>query len=168
MCPGEPSVERFGWRFQMRDKVIQTENDYDKDVFNGDVGIVEKVDLVEQQVAVRFDERLVKYDFGELDEISLAYAITIHKSQGSEFPAVVIPLATQHYMLLQRNLIYTGSRGEGGCSCSSGRRRRWGLPSATIVRRGGIRGCSPAYVNRGSQVSLPTRLVQSPARRFHG
>jgi exodeoxyribonuclease V alpha subunit len=105
---GEPSVERFGWRFQMRDKVIQTENDYDKDVFNGDVGIVERVHLVEQQVAVRFDERLVKYDFGELDEISLAYAITIHKSQGSEFPAVVIPLATQHYMLLQRNLIYTG------------------------------------------------------------
>jgi exodeoxyribonuclease V alpha subunit len=106
--PGEPSVERFGWRFQICDKVIQTENDYDKDVFNGDVGIVERVDMVEQQVAVRFDERLVKYDFGELDEISLAYAITIHKSQGSEFPAVVIPLATQHYMLLQRNLIYTG------------------------------------------------------------
>jgi hypothetical protein len=62
----------------------------------------------EMQVAVRFDDRLVKYDFGELDEISLAYAITIHKSQGSEFPAVVIPLATQHYMLLQRNLVYTG------------------------------------------------------------
>jgi exodeoxyribonuclease V alpha subunit len=71
-------------------------------------GIVERIDAVEQQVAVRFDERLVKYDFGELDEISLAYAITIHKSQGSEFAAVVIPLATQHYMLLQRNLIYTG------------------------------------------------------------
>jgi exodeoxyribonuclease V alpha subunit len=105
---GEPSVERFGWRFQVRDKVIQTENDYDKDVFNGDVGIVGRVDPVEQQVAVRFDERLVKYAFGELDEISLAYAVTIHKSQGSEFLAVVIPLATQHYMLLQRNLIYTG------------------------------------------------------------
>jgi len=98
----------FGWRFQMCDKVIQTENDYDKDVFNGDVGIVERVDLVEQQVAIRFDDRIVKYDFGELDEVSLAYAVTIHKSQGSEFPAVVIPLATQHYMLLQRNLIYTG------------------------------------------------------------
>ena len=84
--PGEPSVERFGWRFQMRDKVIQTENDCDKDVFNGDVGIVERVDLVEQQVTVRFDERLV--NFGELDEVSLAYAVTIHKSQGSEFPAV--------------------------------------------------------------------------------
>jgi exodeoxyribonuclease V alpha subunit len=106
--PSEPSVERFGWRFQMRDKVIQTENDYDKDVFNGDVGIVERVDPVEHQVAIRFDDRIVKYDFGELDEISLAYAVTIHKSQGSEFPAVVIPLATQHYMLLQRNLIYTG------------------------------------------------------------
>ena len=64
--------------------------------------------MVEQQVAIRFDDRIVKYDFGELDEVSLAYAVTIHKSQGSEFPAVVIPLATQHYMLLQRNLIYTG------------------------------------------------------------
>jgi exodeoxyribonuclease V alpha subunit len=96
------------WRFQIGDKVIQTENDYDKDVFNGDVGIVERIDMVEQQVAVRFDDRSVKYDFGELDEISLAYAITIHKSQGSEFPAVVVRLATQHYMLLQRNLIYTG------------------------------------------------------------
>src|ERR1700741_5219122 len=106
--PGQPAVERFGWRFQIGDKVIQTENDYDKDVFNGDVGIVEKVDPVERQLAIRFDDRIVKYDFGELDEVSLAYAVTIHKSQGSEFPAVVIPLATQHYMLLQRNLIYTG------------------------------------------------------------
>ena len=104
----QPVVERFGWRFQTGDKVIQTENDYDKDVFNGDVGMIERIDSVEQEVAVRFDERLVKYDFGELDEIALAYAITIHKAQGSEFPAVVIPLATQHYMLLQRNLIYTG------------------------------------------------------------
>ena len=106
--PGEASVERFGWRFQIRDKVIQTENNYDKDIFNGDVGIVELLDTVEQQVTIHFDNRKVKYDFNELDEVSLAYAITIHKSQGSEFPAVVIPLATQHYMLLQRNLIYTG------------------------------------------------------------
>jgi exodeoxyribonuclease V alpha subunit len=104
----EPVVERFGWRFQMRDKVIQTENDYDKDVFNGDIGTIERIDPVEHEVTVRFDERSVKYDFGELDEISLAYAVTVHKAQGSEFPAVVIPIATQHYMLLQRNLIYTG------------------------------------------------------------
>jgi exodeoxyribonuclease V alpha subunit len=104
----EPARDRYGWRFQIGDKVIRTENGYDKDVFNGDIGIVERIDSVEHEVTIRFDDRLVKYDFGELDEISLAYAITIHKSQGSEFPAVVIPLATQHYMLLQRNLIYTG------------------------------------------------------------
>jgi exodeoxyribonuclease V alpha subunit len=106
--PGEPAVERFGWRFQVRDKVIQTENDYKKEVFNGDIGTIEKIDPVEQELSIRFDDRLVTYDFGELDEVSLAYAVTIHKAQGSEFPAVVIPVAMQHYMLLQRNLIYTG------------------------------------------------------------
>jgi exodeoxyribonuclease V alpha subunit len=104
----EPVVEKFGWQFRPRDKVIQTENDYDKDVFNGDIGQVVKIDPVEREVTIRFDQREVVYDFGELDEISLAYAITIHKSQGSEFPAVITPLAMQQYMLLQRNLIYTG------------------------------------------------------------
>jgi exodeoxyribonuclease V alpha subunit len=104
----EPAVEKFGWQFRHRDKVIQTENDYDKEVFNGDIGQVVKIDQVEREVTIRFDQREVVYDFGELDEISLAYAITIHKSQGSEFPAVVIPLAMQQYMLLQRNLVYTG------------------------------------------------------------
>jgi len=68
--PGQPSVERFGWRFQIGDKIIQTENDYDKDVFNGDIGTVEQIDPVEHQVAVRFDDRMVKYDFGELDEVA--------------------------------------------------------------------------------------------------
>jgi exodeoxyribonuclease V alpha subunit len=104
----EPVVEKFGWTFQVRDKVIQTENNYDKDVFNGDIGQIVKIDPVEREVIIRFDQREVAYDFGELDEVSLAYAITIHKSQGSEFPAVVIPLATQQYLLLQRNLVYTG------------------------------------------------------------
>ena len=104
----EPFVEKFGWQFRPRDKVIQTENDYDKDVFNGDIGQIVKIDPVEREVTIRFDQREVVYDFGELDEISLAYAITIHKSQGSEFPAVVTPLAMQQYMLLQRNLVYTG------------------------------------------------------------
>jgi exodeoxyribonuclease V alpha subunit len=106
--PEEPAVEKFGWQFRPRDKVIQTENDYDKDVFNGDIGQIVKIDPVEKQVAIRFDQREVVYDYGELDEISLAYAITIHKSQGSEFPAVVTPLAMQQYLLLQRNLVYTG------------------------------------------------------------
>jgi exodeoxyribonuclease V alpha subunit len=104
----EPAAERFGWRFQVRDKVIQTENNYKKEVFNGDIGAIEKIDPVEQEVFIRYDDRLVTYDYGELDEVSLAYAITIHKAQGSEFPAVVIPAAMQHFMMLERNLIYTG------------------------------------------------------------
>jgi exodeoxyribonuclease V alpha subunit len=104
----EPWVEKFGWQFRIRDKVIQTENDYDKDVFNGDIGQIEEIDPVEREIRVRFDQRVVIYDFGELDELSLAYAITVHKSQGSEFPVVVMPIATQQFMLLQRNLVYTG------------------------------------------------------------
>jgi exodeoxyribonuclease V alpha subunit len=106
--PEEPGVEKFGWQFHVRDKVIQTENNYDKDVFKGDIGQIVKIDLVEREVTIRFDQREVAYDYGELDEVSLAYAITIHKSQGSEFPVVVIPLAMQQYLLLQRNLVYTG------------------------------------------------------------
>ena len=106
--PEQASVERFGWQFRPRDKVIQTVNNYDKDVFNGDIGHVVNIDPTEQVVEIRFDERVVSYDYGELDELSLAYAITIHKSQGSEFPAVVIPVSTQQFVMLQRNLIYTG------------------------------------------------------------
>jgi exodeoxyribonuclease V alpha subunit len=105
---GGPEVERFGWRFRVGDKVLQTQNNYTKDVFNGDVGRVAVIDEAERELAVDFDGRLVPYDFGELDELSLAYAMTIHKAQGSEYPAVVIPLHTQHYVMLQRNLLYTG------------------------------------------------------------
>jgi exodeoxyribonuclease V alpha subunit len=104
----EAMVEKFGWTFRPRDKVLQTENDYDKDVFNGDIGQIVDIDPVEREVTIRFDQREVAYEFGELDEVALAYAITIHKSQGSEFPVVVTPLAMQQYMLLQRNLVYTG------------------------------------------------------------
>ncbi len=104
----EPKVSRFGWTFAPGDKVIQMVNNYDKDVFNGDIGQVERMDLEEGLAWVDFDGRSVEYEFGELDEVALAYATTIHKSQGSEYPAVVIPLATQHYTLLERNLLYTG------------------------------------------------------------
>ena len=104
----KPSVVRFGFSFRSGDKVMQTINDYDKDVFNGDLGFVQAVDPEAQELVLNFDGRLVNYDFGELDEIVPAYAITIHKSQGSEYPAVVIPLSTQHYLMLRRNLIFTG------------------------------------------------------------
>src|SRR5439155_18023581 len=90
--PEEPFLEKFGWQFRVRDKVIQTENDYDKEVFNGDIGQIVKIDPVEREVTVRFDPREVLYDFGELDQVALAYAITIHKAQGSEFHAVVLAL----------------------------------------------------------------------------
>jgi hypothetical protein len=105
---GEKKVERFGWTFAPGDKVMQIENDYDKDVYNGDIGMIEDVDLDDGEVAVNFDGRTVIFLFGELDTLVPAYAATIHKSQGSEYPAVVIPVMTQHYAMLQRNLIYTG------------------------------------------------------------
>ena len=104
---GGPEVQRFGWTFRIGDRVIQNENNYDRDVFNGDLGIVEKINRVEQTMTVNFEGRPVEYDFGDLDEVALAYVLSIHKSQGSEFPCVVIPLHTQHYLMLQRNLLYT-------------------------------------------------------------
>ncbi len=105
---GYPKITRFGWTYAPGDKVLQTVNDYDKEVFNGDIGYVTHVDEEEGVVKIDFDGRVVDYEPGELDEVSLAYAVTIHKSQGSEYPAVVIPLAMQHFTLLERNLLYTG------------------------------------------------------------
>jgi exodeoxyribonuclease V alpha subunit len=105
---GERKVERFGWTFAPGDKVMQIENDYDKEVYNGDIGYVEDVELDDGELIARFDGRSVTYGFGELDTLVPAYAATIHKSQGSEYPAVVIPVMTQHYTMLQRNLLYTG------------------------------------------------------------
>jgi exodeoxyribonuclease V alpha subunit len=106
--PGENRIDRFGWTFCPGDKVMQVENDYDKDVYNGDLGVVSRIATEEGELVADFDGRRVTYGFGELDELVLAYATTIHKSQGSEYPAVVIPLTTQHYPMLQRNLVYTG------------------------------------------------------------
>jgi exodeoxyribonuclease V alpha subunit len=103
-----PQLTRFGWTYAPGDKVLQHINNYDKEVFNGDIGRIGKIDLDQGVVQVDFDGRRVEYGFSELDELSLAYATTIHKSQGSEYPAVVIPLATQHFRLLERNLLYTG------------------------------------------------------------
>ena len=105
---GERKVERFGWTFAPGDKVMQIENDYDKEVYNGDIGYIDDVDPEAGELVASFDGRSVTYGFGELDTLVPAYAATIHKSQGSEYPAVVIPVLTQHYAMLQRNLLYTG------------------------------------------------------------
>lgn len=101
-------VRRGDRAFRLRDKVMQVRNNYDKDVFNGDMGRITHMDPEDRTLSVTFDDRVVPYDFNELDELAPAYAISIHKSQGSEYPAVVIPIMMQHYVLLQRNLIYTG------------------------------------------------------------
>jgi len=105
--PGVGGVARAGRTFRLHDKVMQIKNNYDKEVFNGDIGRVRKIRIEEQEVVISFDGREVPYDLNELDEVVLAYAVSVHKSQGSEYPAVVIPVLTQHYILLQRNLIYT-------------------------------------------------------------
>lgn len=107
--PSPPTmVERFGWKFAPGDRVMETQNDYDREVFNGDLGSVLRIDEDEGALVVEFDGREVVYPFGELDTLVPAYATTIHKSQGSEYPAVVIPITTQHWTMLARNLLYTG------------------------------------------------------------
>ena len=111
--PSGEQVEVVGRRFKVGDKVMHLRNNYRKEVFNGDIGILDSIDVEAERAEVDYDGRKVPYDFVELDELSLAYAISVHKSQGSEYPAVVIPLLTQHYVMLQRNLLYTAlSRGK--------------------------------------------------------
>lgn len=108
MNPEGPSLRRGGTCYRIRDKVMQIRNDYDKEVFNGDIGAIVKVDLEERELTVDFDGRDVVYDVTELDELALAYATTIHKAQGSEYPIVVMPFSMSHFVMLQRNLLYTG------------------------------------------------------------
>ena len=105
--PAGQEIARGGRVFRTGDKVMQIKNNYDKDVFNGDIGRVAGFDIEGQSLQVRFEDRIVDYEWRELDELVLAYAISVHKSQGSEYPAVVVPVVTQHYIMLQRNLLYT-------------------------------------------------------------
>jgi exodeoxyribonuclease V alpha subunit len=105
--PTGPSVTRGARTLRLGDKVMQLRNDYEREVYNGDVGLISRLDPETREVMVRFDEREVAYEEGELDELTLAYATSIHKSQGSEYPAVIVPILTQHYVMLSRNLIYT-------------------------------------------------------------
>lgn len=105
--PGEVKINRGSTVFKLNDKVIQLKNNYKKEVFNGDIGYISHIDFELKEVAINFEGRTIKYSFNEMDELSLAYAISIHKSQGSEFKCIVLPLLTSHYLLLQRNLLYT-------------------------------------------------------------
>lgn len=108
MNPTAIFLRRGGTQYRLHDKVMQIRNDYDKEVFNGDIGTIVKVNMEDRELTVNFDDREVRYDVTELDELSLAYAVTIHKSQGSEYPIVVMPFTMSHFVMLQRNLLYTG------------------------------------------------------------
>jgi exodeoxyribonuclease V alpha subunit len=157
---GDRKVERFGWTFAPGDKVMHIENDYDKEVYNGDIGTIDDVNSTAGEIVAIFEGRSVTYGFGELDMLVHAYAATIHKSQGSEYPAVIIPVLTQHYPMLQRNLLYTAvTRGKRlvvlvgqkkavaiAVRNASGRRRwsklaHWLRPGPPISRKFGVAGC---------------------------
>jgi exodeoxyribonuclease V alpha subunit len=119
----KPEKRLFGTVFRLGDKVMQTQNNYDKDVYNGDIGFIRSIDVIEQTLNVNFDGRTVAFDWSEADELALAYAVSVHKAQGSEIPVVVMPIVTQHYMMLQRNLLYTAiTRARKLCVLTGSRR----------------------------------------------
>jgi exodeoxyribonuclease V alpha subunit len=129
--PRKPEKSLFGQIFRAGDKVMQVENDYEKDVFNGDIGAITGLDLVEHSLTVSFEGRNVLYDWSEADQLVPAYAISVHKSQGAEFPAVVLPVVTQHYLMLQRNLLYTGVTRAKKLCVLVGSRRAIGIAVST-------------------------------------
>lgn len=131
------ALNRGGYSFRQGDRVMQLRNNYDKEVFNGDLGYVESVDVEERTLWVNFDERLVEYEVSELDELTLAYATTIHKSQGSEYPLVVMPVLMTHYVMLQRNLIYTGiTRAKKICILIGTKKALWyAIRNMSVLKR---------------------------------
>ena len=121
--PHKPERKLYGTLFRLGDKVMQTRNNYDKDVYNGDIGFVRALDGIEQTLTVEVDGRAVTYDWSDADQLTLAYVVSVHKAQGSEFPVVVMPVVTQHYMMLQRNLLYTAvTRARKLCVLTGSRR----------------------------------------------
>lgn len=135
--PSQVALNRGGYSFRQGDRVMQLRNNYDKEVFNGDLGYVESVDVEERTLWVNFDERLVEYEVSELDELTLAYATTIHKSQGSEYPLVVMPVLMTHYVMLQRNLIYTGiTRAKKICILIGTKKALWyAIRNMSVLKR---------------------------------
>jgi len=127
--PSASKLERklYGTIFRVGDKVMQVQNNYDKDVYNGDIGFIRQIDTIEQELRVDFDGRHVGYDWSEADQLTLAYVISVHKAQGSEFPAVVMPVVTQHYTMLQRNLLYTAITRARKLCVLAGNRRAVGI-----------------------------------------
>ena len=166
--PAGTEITRFGRTFRMGDRVLQTVNNYDKDVFNGDLGWVNGVDHAAGRITVSFEETGVDYDFTELDELQPSFAMTVHRAQGSEFPAVVVPVLTQHYPMLQRNLLYTAITRGGDWSWLSEAGGRWPWPSETTVPGSATRCSGYGFRGRGQEVGrrsmFNARVSPSSAR----
>ena len=163
--PSEVRVERFGWTYAPGDKVMQIENDYDKEVYSGDLGIVARIDMEAGDLVATFDGREVVYAFGELDELVLAYATTIHKAQGSEYPAVVIPVMTQHYTMLARNLLYTGVTRSKKLVVLVGQRKAIAMAVDAGVCRSWESGCRYEVPGGGSFAARLPRPFRRRGRR---
>jgi exodeoxyribonuclease V alpha subunit len=135
--PAAPEVSRLSRTFRVGDRVIQLRNNYDKEVFNGEIGEIASLSLEDQKLLVAYPEQRVSYEFSELDELQLAYALSVHKSQGSEYPAVVIPVHTQHYAMLARNLLYTALTRAKNMAVLVGTRKAIGMAvrNARVSRR---------------------------------
>ena len=161
--PTGPHVSRFGRKYRLRDRVMQIRNNYDKDVFNGDIGQVAEIQSEEQRVLVDFDGRVVTYDLSELDELVHAYACSIHKAQGSEYPAVVLLMATQHFRLLQRNLLYTGLTRGRKLVCLVGSRKAVWIAirnNRTELRRTGLRRRLNAAAENDNSAFVPENQLE--------
>jgi exodeoxyribonuclease V alpha subunit len=170
--PGPPEVRKFGFAFRERDKVMQVVNDYDKEVFNGDLGFVTRIDEGERELAVDFEGRPAVYDFGELDELVPAYACSVHKSQGSEYPAVVVPLHTQHYRMLHKHVLYTAVTRGKKLVVLVGSRRALGIAvrrTEEMLRISGLRErlAGPSG-KEGAQAPLLRPALKEPEGRGAG
>ncbi len=168
--PRGPAFQSGGRTFRLGDKLIQIRNNYEKNVFNGDIGVIEAVDPAEGAIRVAFDAERAEYAAGSLDEVVHAYAVTVHKSQGSEYPAVVIPLHTQHYPMLQRNLVYTaltrarrlavfvGTRKALAIAVKNAKvRRRWSLLAERLRREAGL----PPGAREGGAAAPPPGVAEA-------
>ena len=170
LTTGAVGVERGTRSLRLGDKVMQVRNDYDKEVWNGDSGVIERIDTEAETMTIRFDDRSVEYGLDELDTLSLAYAATVHKSQGSEYAAVVIPVHTQHYVMLQRNLLYTAVTRGKRLVVLVGTRKALGARGAQRGRRGPLLGPGGAaargrYLKKNSRTPRLRRGATRTSRR---
>ena len=152
--PGKVELVRGGSVMRVGDRVIQQVNDYQREVFNGDVGTIASIDLEEQEVVIQFTERTVTYDYADLSELALAWAVTVHKSQGSEYPVVILPIFMQHYLLLSRNLLYTGLTRAKQLAILVGPTKAIGLATKRVMDRQRY----TALAERLKSLALPVEL----------